>query len=101
MVALEAAGRELGVRLSKIAAETGVEPASLSRMKNGARVVNGPSLVALAAWSGLDLMDYVIDTDDADKMPRHFERFPEPTYQGALERVRQLEDELERIKSAA
>jgi transcriptional regulator with XRE-family HTH domain len=55
----------------QVAAQAGISPSTLTRMKQGKRP-DVDSMAALAAWAGLDVDDYVSSSDrgEAASLPR-------------------------------
>lgn len=64
--ALSATVRARDVNWKRVSQETGVSPTTLTRMAQG-RKPDAASLAVLAAWSGLDIKNFVEMGDRAEK----------------------------------
>ena len=86
---------DLGVSPSEAGKSLSVYGAQLTRMRKGERCPNLRVTLALAVYVGLDLKDYLIDLDAAPEAPSVKASW---TFSSALERIKQLEEELKRAK---
>lgn len=66
----------------------------MSNMEKAGRVPSGRVLVAFAVYAGLNLNDYYINFNDATLPEQPKEK--SWTFRSALERIKQLEEELKR-----
>jgi len=89
----------LGVCSAQAARELGIPSSSLTRMKTLGVMPGAREVVAVAAYAGLNLNEYLVDLDHPSCPVNPRER--SWTFRSALERIKQLEEELKRASQQA